>query len=170
MSKLADAPPDIPLPLAHRVRDTCLCLHAQRAARALARHFDNALREIGMTNGQFSLMMSLSGPQPPPLRRIAELLGMDRTSLTAMLKPLERRGWIEVRVDDRDRRSRQPVLTSEGRTALARALPVWEREHAAVEAGLAAPEALRQGLDALAFGGVQAAAAEPALPRRGGGR
>ena len=152
MSKPDDAPPDVPLTTALRVRDACLCLHAQRAARALARRFDSALRPARMTNGQFSLMMALSGPHPPPLGRIAFVLGMDRTSLTAMLKPLARRGWVEVLVDARDRRSRQPVLTPEGRAALARALPIWEREHAAIEAELDAPDALRAGLNALAFG------------------
>ena len=151
MSKPPHDAADIPRPLAHHVRDTCLCLHAQRAARALARHFDNALRPVGMTNGQFSLMMALSGPQPPPLSRISGLLGMDRTSLTAMLKPLERRGWVEVRVNETDRRSRRPALTPEGRAALAGALPIWQREHAAVEAALAAPDTLREGLNALAF-------------------
>jgi DNA-binding MarR family transcriptional regulator len=166
MSKPTDAAADIPLTLAHHVRDTCLCLHAQRAARTLARHFDKALRQVGITNGQFSLMMALSGPQPPPLRRIAALLGMDRTSLTAMLKPLERRGWVEVRVDEADRRSRQPRLTAEGRAALARAIPIWQREHARVEAALASPEALRQGLNAIAFGG-ELIAPTPALPRSG---
>ena len=150
MSKPQDGP-DVSRSVALHVRDTCLCLHAQRAARVLARHFDNALRPLGMTNGQFSLMMALSGPEPPPLQRISEVLGMDRTSLTAMLKPLARRGWVEVRVDKRDRRGRRPALTPEGRAALARALPVWEREHAAVEAALDAPEALRAGLNALAF-------------------
>ncbi len=77
---------------------------------------------------------------------------MDRTSITAMLKPLERRGWVEVRVDDRDRRGRRPTLTAQGRAALARALPIWEREHGLVEAALASPEALREALNAIAFG------------------
>lgn len=151
MSKTRVTPPDSQLALVHRVRDSCLCLHAQRAARALARHFDNALRPVGMTNGQFSLMMALSGPEPPPLSGIAWLLGMDRTSLTAMLKPLERRGWVELRVDEKDRRGRRPALTPEGRSTLARAVPIWEREHAGVEAALANPDALRQGLNAIAF-------------------
>jgi DNA-binding MarR family transcriptional regulator len=152
MSKPAESSPDIPRSVALHVRDHCLCLHAQRAARTLARHFDNALRPVGLTNGQFSLMMALTGPEPPPLARIAALLGMDRTSVTAMLKPLERRGWIEVRVDASDRRGRRPALTPEGRAALARALPIWQREHGLVEAALASPEALRQGLNAIAFG------------------
>ena len=48
------------------VRDHCLCLYAQRAARALARRFDDALRPLGLTNGQFSLLMALNRPEPPP--------------------------------------------------------------------------------------------------------
>src|SRR5215472_3891067 len=88
------------------VRDNCLCLHVQRAARALARHFDDALRPVGVTNGQFSLMMSLNRPTPPDMGAVASLLGMDRTTLTAALKPLQRRGLLKITVDPADRRSR----------------------------------------------------------------
>ena len=31
------------------VRETCLCIRVQRAARALARHFDDALRDFSKT-------------------------------------------------------------------------------------------------------------------------
>ncbi len=145
-------PPDVPLTVTHRVRDTCLCLHAQRAARVLARRFDNALRAVEMTNGQFSLMMALNRPGAPSMGSVAALLAMDRTSLTAMLKPLARRGWIEASVDEEDRRGRRLALTGEGRAALARAVPIWEREHAAIEARLDSADALRMGLNALASG------------------
>ena len=77
-----------------KVRDTCLCLHVQRAARAVARRFDIALRPLGLTNGQFSLLMSLNRPKPPGMASVAALLAMDRTTLTANLKPLERRGLV----------------------------------------------------------------------------
>ena len=116
------------------VRDACLCLHVQRAARALARRFDDALRPIGLTNGQFSLMMSLNRPEPPDMGAVASLLGMDRTTLTAALKPLQRRRLLNIRVDPADRRSRIMTLTPQGRRLLARAVPVWRRTHAAVEA------------------------------------
>src|ERR671929_2266683 len=89
-----------------RVRDTCLCLHTQRAARALARRFDDALRPLGLTNGQFSLMMALNRPEPPSMGAVASLLAMDRTTLTAALKPLERRGLIEMHSAPGDKRSR----------------------------------------------------------------
>ena len=61
------------------VAGTCLCLHAQRAARALARLFDTALGPHGLTNGQFSLLMALNAPEPPTIGRLAEFLAMDRT-------------------------------------------------------------------------------------------
>jgi hypothetical protein len=68
------------------VRDACLCLHVQRAARALARRFDEAFRPLNLTNGQFSLLMSLNRPQPPSIGSAASPLAMDRTTLTAALK------------------------------------------------------------------------------------
>ena len=68
------------------VHDHCLCFAAQRAARALARRFDEVLRPVGLTSGQFSLLMSLNQPEPPSIGSIASLLGMDCTTLTANLK------------------------------------------------------------------------------------
>jgi DNA-binding MarR family transcriptional regulator len=133
------------------VRDSCLCLHVQRAARALARHFDEALKSAGLTNGQFSLMMALNRPKPPAMGSVATLLAMDRTTLTAALKPLERRGLVVVTPDPGDRRQRLMSLTPRGRTVLASALPIWEREHAAIEARLpdGDPDRLRRNLYAL---------------------
>ena len=68
MSRVASVPYETTL----LVRDCCLCLHVQRAARSLARRFDEELRELGLTNGQFSLLMSLNRPKPPG---IADLQG-----------------------------------------------------------------------------------------------
>jgi DNA-binding MarR family transcriptional regulator len=133
------------------VRDCCLCLHVQRAARALARRFDEAMRPLDLTNGQFSLMMSLNRPQPAGMRSVASLLAMDRTTLTAALKPLERRGLVEVMIDPTDRRGRLLRLTPAGEALLARAVPIWERSHAELESLLppAGPERLRQDLQAI---------------------
>lgn len=133
------------------VRDTCLCLHAQRAARALARRFDEAFRPLGITSGQYSLLHSLNRPSPPTLGQIAEVLAMDRSTVTANLKPLERRGLVTVDVDPDDRRGRRPALTDAGRALLARATPIWIEEHGRVEAEMTVePETLRAGLRAIA--------------------
>lgn len=130
------------------VRDHCLCLHVQRAARALARRFDEAFRPFDLTNGQFSLLMSLNRPEPPPMGPVADLLAMDRTTLTAALKPLERRGLVRIAMDKKDRRSRIIILTAKGKELVARAVPVWESIHAEIESqlGETTPDGFRAGL------------------------
>ena len=140
----------LPIDITHQVRDHCLCLHVQRAARALARHFDDALRPAGLTNGQFSLLMSLNRPTPPGMGDVADLLAMDRTTLTAALKPLERRGLVKIAIADDDRRGRRLILTKPGRAALTAALPLWKKVHAAAERLLPrSAGALRKDLRAL---------------------
>ncbi len=148
MSRVASVPYETTL----LVRDCCLCLHVQRAARSLARRFDEELRELGLTNGQFSLLMSLNRPKPPGMGSVASLLAMDRTTLTAALKPLERRGMVQVSPDPDDRRSRLLSLTPKGKKLLADGVPIWERVHREVESMLPEgdPERLRSNLRALA--------------------
>jgi DNA-binding MarR family transcriptional regulator len=109
------------------VRDTCLCLHLQRAARAVARRFDAALRPLSLTNGQFSLLMSLNRQEAPSIGSVSALLAMDRTTLTANLKPLERRGLVKVSIDDADKRARRLKLTPAGRALLVVAVPIWRQ-------------------------------------------
>ena len=148
MSKTTNVPFETTL----HVRDHCLCLAAQRAARALARRFDEALRPVDLTSGQFSMLMSLNGPQPPSIGAVAALLAMDRTTLTANLKPLERRGLVETAVDPDDRRGRRLILTRAGHRTLQAALPIWKRTHKEVDELTAQTdgERLREGLRALA--------------------
>ena len=76
---------------------------------------------------------------------------MDRTTLTANLKPLERRGLLEVAVDSADKRCRRLILTPAGRALLAAAVPVWAQTHAAIERLLprSNPDDLRADLRAL---------------------
>lgn len=136
------------------VRDTCLCLYVQRAARALARRFDEALKPTGINNGQFSLLMSLNRPNmpgvpPATMSSVAQLLGMDRTTLTAAVKTLAARGLLEVHPDANDRRVRHLRLTPAGMETLASAVPIWTRTHAEVEATLASPGQLRSDLNQL---------------------
>jgi DNA-binding MarR family transcriptional regulator len=122
-----------PLAVTHEVRDACLCLHVQRAARALARRFVEVFRPLELTHGQFSLLMSLNRPEPPSIGSVAALLAMDRTTLTAALKPLERRGLVKVSVDKEDRRGRRLAITAAGRRLLGRAVPLWKQAHAETE-------------------------------------
>jgi DNA-binding MarR family transcriptional regulator len=144
-------PPDVSFAMTQHIRDRCLCLHLQRAARMIARSFDDVLRPLDLTNGQFSLLTALNRPQHARMGSVAALLAMDRTTLTAALKPLERRGLVVVAVDPEDRRGRVLMLTRAGRLVLAKAVPIWKRTHAQVEHGLADadPDLLRRDLRSL---------------------
>jgi DNA-binding MarR family transcriptional regulator len=141
----------VPFETTRFVRDACLCLHLQRAARALARRFDDAFRPLGLTSGQYSMMMALNRPEPPSIGQVASVLAMDRTTLTAALKPLQRRALVAVIVDADDRRSRRLKLTPAGLALLARAVPVWRRTHAEIERLVprAGADRLRRDLRAL---------------------
>ena len=153
----------IPYQTTLQVRDTCLCLHAQRAARALARRFDEALRPAGLTNEQFSFLMGLNRPHPPQIGEVAALLGADRTTLTAALKPMVRRGWAEVAIDPADRRVRRIILTEGGRARLAAAMPIWIREHGTLEAELAGADPARLRRDLTTLSSPRPGVAPPAL-------
>jgi DNA-binding MarR family transcriptional regulator len=123
----------VPFATTAQIRDTCLCLHVQRAARALARRFDDALRPLGLTSGQFSLLNALNRPEPPTLGPVAQLLAMDRTTVTAALKPLVREGLVAIATDPGDRRTRRIRLTEKGHEVLAAALPIWKEVHESIE-------------------------------------
>jgi DNA-binding MarR family transcriptional regulator len=139
----------VPYETTWHVRDHCLCLATQRAARALSRKFDDAFRPLGITSGQFSLLMSLNRGGPPPMSAVASLMAMDRTTLTANLKPLVKRGFVAVLVDPKDNRGRLLKLLPKGMAVLTRAVPIWESTHREVERPLSGANRLRSSLQAL---------------------
>ncbi len=95
-------------------------------------------------------MMALNRQAPPTIGPVAALLGLDRTTLTAALKPLERRGLVSVAPDEADRRSRRLALTPAGRKLLKQAVPLWKRAQSANERRLtSSPDRLRAELLAL---------------------
>ena len=156
----------LPFEITPYVRDNCLCLHIQRAARALARQYDDALRPLDLTHGQFSLLMSLNRPGPARMSEVATLLALDRTTLTANLKPLQRRGLVTVTVDESDKRSRLMTLTAAGRALLVDAFPLWKRTRAASERHLTRAESDRLRSDLRALSGTDSAMAPGADHRR----
>ena len=146
----------LPFTVTREVRDRCLCLHLQRAARAIARRFDEALRPLNLTNGQYSLLMALNRRHPPLIGDLVPLLAMDRTTLTANLKPLERRGLVVVAPDPTDRRGRRLRLTEEGRALLRQAVPIWRATHDEVDRLLGGGDVDRLREDLLALSGAGA--------------
>jgi DNA-binding MarR family transcriptional regulator len=116
----------------HEIRDECLCFATQRAARNLARRFDRVFAPLGLTNGQFSMLVPLVGPWRPRLGELAEFLAMDAATMTAAIKTLEKRGLVNLQADADDARARRPILTDLGRDLMVKAVPLWREEHAKV--------------------------------------
>lgn len=124
------------------IHDGCFCLALQRAARAVARRYDKALKPVGITSGQFSILTVISGDTPIPLTEAARILGQDRTTLTRNLLPLQRDGLVETTVGD-DARVHGLSLTARGHKLLARALPQWQAAQSESHR-LAGTDAMRQ--------------------------
>src|SRR5215475_9464550 len=123
---MTPAPANVPFEITRMVRDNCLCLRVQRASRGIGRMFDDAFRPYGLTNFQFSLLMMLNRPSPPTIGTLAENLAMDRTTMTANLKLLERRRLLTVRRDENDSRVKLVTLTNAGRSVLAECVESWQ--------------------------------------------
>lgn len=110
---------------AMQMSEECVCLNAQRAARTVARRYDAAFRPIGISSGQFSILAALNQPDPVAIGVLAQILGMERTTLTRNLAPLEQAGLIRSQSSAQDGRVRGLMLTPAGRGKLALAMPLW---------------------------------------------
>jgi len=107
----------------------CACASLRRAARAVTRSYETALRYTGLNPTQFTLLQALELRGPSPQGALGELLALDSTTLTRTLRPLQRAGWILAGAGA-DRRKLRWTLTPAGRRRLARALPAWRRAQA----------------------------------------
>lgn len=115
----------------------CTCLAARKAARAVTQHYDRALRPTGLRVTQFGLLVVLTQSGAIPMAKLADLLGMDRTSVTRNLRPLEAKGRLKITAGDKDRRVRMIAITPAGIAALKKALPAWRKAQASAGSLLA---------------------------------
>lgn len=109
-----------------RVVSTCACFNLRKASRVVTQHFDEILKPSGVLITQFTILVAVAMSQVVTINELAEILVMDRTTLTRNLKPLERKGWLKIE-SGQDRRTRMVSLTSDGEMALAKALPLWKQ-------------------------------------------
>ena len=130
------------------VNRSCFGLNIQRAARVVAKKFDDAFRSLGINHWQFGLLMTIGWPNGLSVNELARALGVDRTTITANVKPLERAGLLTVRVDEEDNRSRRIELTEAGEEVLKQAFPIWQRMNAEI-GQVAGPRGGQELLDSL---------------------
>lgn len=143
----------------------CLWLRARRLSRVMTRAYDEALRPLGIQISQLGLLnvIALHGEEGAGMSAIADLLVMDRTTLSRNIRPLARAALIRVMRAPDDGRARVVVLTPAGRGVIDEAAPLWEGAHRKTVAALGAEEAavLRDRLDAAVV-----AAGGPKMPGR----
>lgn len=133
------------------IEQACICVAVQRAARVIGREFDAAFRSVGLSNWQFTLLTVLACADGPTMRELADELALDKSTLTANTKLLERRGLIITEPDPDDRRARRVRLTDVGRARLDETVPLWQQAQADCLDRLGEAEAgsLRQALATL---------------------
>ena len=107
-----------------RTASPCICFNLRRASRAVSQAYDGFLQASGLKTTQFSLLGHLVAEGPMSVTRLAGRLGMDRTTLTRNLRPLERQGLVAIGAGD-NRRTRRIVATEAGRAVFAKARPLW---------------------------------------------
>lgn len=115
----------------------CLCFATRRAARAVTQFYDRQLRDSGLRTTQFTLLAYLLNAGRSPLNRIADYLGLERTTLTRNLQPLLAEGYIVIESGE-DRRVKMIGITARGRAAAEAALPLWRQAQRAMSARLPA--------------------------------
>jgi DNA-binding MarR family transcriptional regulator len=128
---------------AQEIVANCACLKVRMAARAVTRAYDTALRSVGLRVTQFSILVAIAIDGAISIAALASFLGMDRTTLTRNLRPLEDERLVSVGPEGW-RRSRTVEITKQGQWRLREALPLWER----------AQNAFRQKLGDQAWVGV----------------
>ncbi len=110
----------------HRIAATCACSNLRKAARAVTQFYEDALRPLGLRATQFPLLIVAHGKGEISVTELAELLVMDRTTLTRNLRPLVRSGMVGIRAGE-DRRVKNVSLTEHGRDVLAQAYGIWQQ-------------------------------------------
>jgi DNA-binding MarR family transcriptional regulator len=84
------------------------------------------LKPGGLRATQLGVMTTIANFGSVTINRLAQMLVMDRTTLTRNLKLLEKQGLIKTTPGE-DRRTREVTLTDKGQQVLAQALPLWEK-------------------------------------------
>ena len=129
---------------------SCACHRVRIAARAVTRAYDEALRPAGLRATQLSVLVAAATDEPLSITALAKLMGMDRSTLTRNLRPLEAEGLLEIGAEGW-RRTRTLAITRKGRSRLETALPLWEKAQQALQRKLgdARWKVIRRDLDEL---------------------
>ena len=108
------------------VARTCANRHLRQAARVVTRAYDRVLAPTGLKSTQFSLLAATTRMGPRSITELADILGLERSTLSRNLKLMEKEGLIRVSPEGY-KRTRRVEVTPEGKKRLEQALPYWKR-------------------------------------------
>ncbi len=120
------------------VASTCTSLNLRKAARAASHFLEGYLLPVGLHASQFGILNQLSKNGTIPMTCLADILSIDRTTLTRNLQIMQRDGLVDVALCGKDKRVRQVCMTDKGKDVFAKALPLWEQAEAALTERLGA--------------------------------
>ena len=106
----------------------CMAYNLKKTTRAVQNLFDRAYKFIGLEGTQYTVLAHIYVAEPITLSKLAELMSVDRTTLGRNLKPLKKKGFIDIKPGD-DRRAKLISITDSGKQILSQALPVWKETH-----------------------------------------
>jgi DNA-binding MarR family transcriptional regulator len=139
--------------MARTIAAECTCQRARRAARSLSKAYDELLRPLGLEVPQLGVLAAVAhfGEGGAQIVGLADALGLDRTTLTRNLVPLEKAGLIRVARSPTDARARIVLLTRAGERAIEEAFPLWQKAQQRVHDtfGKARTESIRGDLSDL---------------------
>lgn len=125
-------------------------MSVRQASRLVSRLYDDAIRPLGLQASQLTVLVAtaMSGERGAKIGELADVLGMERTTLTRNLRPLEKEGWLRVARDPADARARIVFLTRSGERTIERAFPLWQQTQKRLRAllGKGQADALRENL------------------------
>lgn len=104
----------------------CVGFNIRKASRAISQYYESVLKPSGIRGTQFTLMANIRSAGRPTINELADVLVMDRTTLTRNLQALEKQGLVKIG-QGIDRRTRNVSLTSKGSDQLTAANPYWEK-------------------------------------------
>lgn len=114
--------------------DDSIFVRARYLSKSVTEIFDDALRPLGISSGQFVLLSIVDRAGSITRADIARLQHLDRSTLTRNLRLILSEAWVEEVRDNADGRSRPIALTIAGKDLLSRALPAWLAAQAQVKA------------------------------------
>ncbi|MEC3992465.1 MarR family transcriptional regulator [Actinacidiphila sp. DG2A-62] len=122
-----------------------LLKHAQARMADLG---DAALEPVGVTSRELGVLLTVAEGEPPSQQQAALRLGVDRTTMVAILDALEGKGLVARRPHAQDRRRNVVTLTEAGVRAVREAVRANEAAEAELLAALDADTArsLREAL------------------------